>query len=196
MKNVCTKWLVTLVVLALVSFSAGCAPAIIGGGAVGAWKVGTDERSIGRIWDDAGIGTKVKAALVEDSRVGGMGIDVDVLDGVVYLHGTVETAAEVDRAVALARAASDVRDVRNNLVVGTKSIGQSIDDKLIGSRVKSRLFGEPGLRSLGIDVDVERGVVTLTGIVESQAQKRRVLALARNASGVRRVVDFVKVKEG
>ena len=132
--------------------------------------MGTDERSIGRIWDDTEIAAKVKAALVEDERVGGMGIDVDVLEGVVYLGGTVERAAEAERAVALAGAVKDVRGVRNNLAIGEKSIGQSIDDKVIGGRVRSRLLGEPGLRSLGIDVDVERGVVTLTGIVKSQGR--------------------------
>ena len=194
--NTCLKKVFRWGVLASVLVMAGCAPAVIGGGAVGAWKVGTDERSIGRMWDDTGIAARVKAALVEDERVGGLGIDVDVLEGVVYLGGTVETAAEANRAVTLARAVRDVRGVRNNLAVGKKTIGQSLDDQVIGGRVRSRLLGEPGLRSLGIDVDVERGVVTLTGIVKNQGQKRRVLELARGASGVVRIVDFVMVQGG
>ena len=179
---------------ALVSLSAGCGPALIGGGAVGAWSVGTDERTIGRMWDDAGIGAKVKAALLSDSLVGGMGIDVDVVDGVVYLNGTVDSAKTAAHAASVARGAAESRGLTNNLAVGEKSVGQSLDDKVIGGRVWGRLVGEPGLRSMNIDVDVERGVVTLTGKVASVAQKRRVVELARGVEGVARVKDFLKVK--
>lgn len=47
---------------------------------------------------------------------------------------------------------------------------------------------------MNIDVDVNRGVVTLTGIVKGNAQKSKVMAIARTTSGAVRVVDNLTVK--
>ncbi len=58
-----------LFVMFFVFSGAGCAPAIIGAGAAGGYKVGTDARSVGQMWDDATITARVKAALLKDSRV-------------------------------------------------------------------------------------------------------------------------------
>ena len=86
-----------------------------------------------------------------------------------------------------------VTEVKNNLQVGSRSFGQAFDDKVIGSKVKAKLIKEPGIRSLNIDVDVNKGVVTLTGKVGYQHQKDRVMEIARTTSGVIEVVDNIKV---
>lgn len=177
----------------MILLAAGCAPALIGGGAVGAYKVGTDERSMGRIWDDSAITAKVKSVLAKQSVSTAGKVDVDTLDGVVHLTGMLESRGEMERVVAIVTRVPEVKQVKNNLRVGSRSFGEAVDDSLIGGKIKSSLIGEPGLRSLGIDVDVNKGVVTLTGIVENREQKRRALAIAKSTKGVTGVVDFIKV---
>lgn len=173
----------------------GCAPALIGAGAAGAYKVGTDERTVGGMWSDATITTKVKSALVKDSRVSGWRIDVDTLERRVTLTGNVATQQEVEIAAEIARQVPGVKSVKNLLRVGEKTVGESMDDTVVGTRVKTRLAGEPGIKSLNIDVDVNKGVVALTGIVETDAQRRRIIEITRTTPGAADVVDNLTVRK-
>jgi hyperosmotically inducible protein len=86
-----------------------------------------------------------------------------------------------------------VKRVKNDLQVGSKSIGRAIDDKVIGSKIKAKLLKEPGIRSLNIDVDVNNGVVSLTGVVASKQQKERVMEIARTTSGTVKIIDNMRV---
>ena len=73
-------------------------------------------------------------------------------------------------------------------------MGQYLDDKMLVSKVKSKLFGEPYIRSLSIDVDVNLGVVSLTGFVKTKEQKEKALELARSVPNVVKVIDNIRVK--
>ena len=84
--------------LILLVTTAGCAPALVGAGAAGGYKVATDERGAGGVWDDATITTKVKNALGENPEVKARKIDVDTVEGAVILTGVVETEEEVQKA--------------------------------------------------------------------------------------------------
>ena len=66
--------------------------------------------------DDAYITTRVKTALLNDAEITGR-IDVDTVGGVVTLSGSVKTAAERDKAIALARKVTGVTDVKSALQV-------------------------------------------------------------------------------
>ena len=68
---------------------------------------------------DAKIATVIKTRLLMDSDISGFDIDVDVEDGNVVLTGTVDSDAEEDLAVEIAKNASDVKNVENNLKVVT-----------------------------------------------------------------------------
>lgn len=172
----------------------GCAPAVIGGATVGGYKATTDERTLGKMVDDTTLSSRVKTALLRDKSVPGMKIDVDVLEARVTLTGVVKTHAQAQGAVATAGSVEGVRSVRNNLSVGTTSIGQHADDTVIFSKIKTALIGEKGIRSLNIDVDVNKGRVTLTGIVKTEAQRRKVKAVAAKTRGVVSVVDNLSVR--
>jgi hyperosmotically inducible protein len=65
--------------------------------------------------DDAALTTKVKAALLADDQVKGTQINVDSSGGKVRLTGTVDTQAQVQRAVEIAKGVQGVQSVDNNL---------------------------------------------------------------------------------
>ena len=67
--------------------------------------------------DDSGLSTRVRTVLLNDPQVAAGQINVTATGGVVTLSGSVRTAAERDRAVALARQTSGVSDVRSELSV-------------------------------------------------------------------------------
>jgi len=74
-------------------------------------------KSVGETIDDATITTRVKTALLNDPDVGGLRIDVDTFKGLVTLSGSVKSAAERDKAVAIARRIGGVTDVKSTLQI-------------------------------------------------------------------------------
>ncbi len=72
--------------------------------------------------------------------------------------------------------------------------GNALDDTAITAKVKSAMIAEPGLKSMQIDVDTKGAVVTLSGTVDSAAQKEKARAIAQGVSGVQSVVDHLTTK--
>ena len=65
--------------------------------------------------------------------------------------------------------------------------GVAIEDTEITAKVKGSIFAEPGLRTLQISVDTVKGVVTLTGSVDTVQSSDRAKALAAAVAGVKQV---------
>jgi osmotically-inducible protein OsmY len=74
-------------------------------------------KSVDETVDDATITTRVKTSLLNDPDVATLRIDVDTFKGVVTLSGAVRTAAERDKAIALARKIGGVTDVKSTLQI-------------------------------------------------------------------------------
>ena len=66
---------------------------------------------------DAGITTQVKSALMADSMIGGLKIDVDTSNGRVTLRGTAPDSAARDKAGELAKGIEGVSGVDNQLLI-------------------------------------------------------------------------------
>ena len=54
-----------------------------------------------------------------------------------------------------------------------KSVGETVDDATITTRVKTSLLNDPDVGGLRIDVDTFKGVVTLSGAVKTQPNETR-----------------------
>jgi hyperosmotically inducible periplasmic protein len=74
-----------------------------------------------------------------------------------------------------------------------KTVGQTIDDSAITTRVKTAMLNDPQVGGLRIDVDTFKGAVTLSGRVKSATEREQALKLARNISGVTEVKDALQV---
>jgi osmotically-inducible protein OsmY len=74
-----------------------------------------------------------------------------------------------------------------------KTVGETIDDATITARVKTALLNDPQVGGMKIDVDTTQGVVTMSGIVKSQAEADRAVQLARQANGVKDVKSTLQV---
>jgi osmotically-inducible protein OsmY len=68
-----------------------------------------------------------------------------------------------------------------------RSTGEVIDDTAITTKVKTGLLGDPMVSAFAISVETSRGVVSLTGIVNSAAERARAIQVAQDVGGVRRV---------
>lgn len=154
-------------------------------------------RSLATATSDAAITAEVKSKLLADSDVAGSRIDVDTRNKVVTLSGTVSSAAESTRAVAIAAQVEGVGSVSNRLTVAgaeggnagstASRDGSTAADAMITAKVKTRLLADPDVAGLKIDVDTRASVVTLTGTVASEDQAARAVALASEVKGVSNV---------
>ncbi len=179
-----------LIILFIIS---GCGAAVVGGAAYGGYKGATDKRSIGTMVDDSVISSTVKSKMIADEFVKARNIDVDVLNGIVYLLGVVESASQKRMAADIARGVEGVRGIENQLVVGKTTAGQVLNDTILTSKIKTELLKAPDITSTNVDVDTYNNVVSLTGIVKSSAEKNKILDIVRKTAGNRQVVDNLSV---
>jgi osmotically-inducible protein OsmY len=91
------------------------------------------------------------------------------------------------------KAAATADKYENKMTEQGAKNAQSWDDTEITAKVKAEFLGEPGLKSLQISVDTVKGVVTLTGTVDSKANSDKARARAMSISGVRDVVNQLVV---
>ena len=76
-----------------------------------------------------------------------------------------------------------------------RTSGQYLDDQTITARVKSALFADPNVSGFQVNVDTYQGVVSLSGFVDTAAQKSKAEDVARQVSGVRQVQNNLSVRE-
>jgi len=72
--------------------------------------------------------------------------------------------------------------------------GEYIDDSVITTKVKAAIFNEPTLKSAEINVETFKGVVQLSGFVNSQADINKAVSLARSVDGVVSVKNDMRLK--
>ncbi|MDQ1921560.1 BON domain-containing protein [Massilia pseudoviolaceinigra] len=75
-----------------------------------------------------------------------------------------------------------------------RRIGVAIEDTAISARVKAALAGDPDVKARDVQVETFRGVVQLSGFVDSHENVQRALDVARRVNGVREVKNALIVK--
>ncbi len=110
----------SILLLILLNCLTGCTLLLLGGGAAGGYYVGTDERSLGEITDDAAITSKVKTKYFRDDHIHALDINVSTRNKVVTLEGTVKNKMAGERAIQIAKNTRGVLAIVNKLEVMPK----------------------------------------------------------------------------
>ena len=72
--------------------------------------------------------------------------------------------------------------------------GEYMDDSVITTKVKAAIFNEATLKSAEINVETFKGVVQLSGFVNSQSDINKAVEVARSVKGVTSVKNSMRVK--
>jgi hyperosmotically inducible protein len=75
-----------------------------------------------------------------------------------------------------------------------KTVGETIDDATITTRVKTAFINDPLIGAARIDVDTFKGVVTLSGRVKSKDEEAKAIALAKSIRGVVDVKSTLQIQ--
>ncbi len=162
------------------------------------------ERSLGERLDDLTIEAAVKAALILNENVSARKIGVSSDRGRVLLTGKIASPAEAELARKIADDIEGVVAVEFKLALeavpdkperGRKSIIEKVDDVRVVAQVRAALMVNRNIDSSEIEVASERGVVRLSGIVRSGAEKDLVQKIAEDCWGVKSVDNALRIKQ-
>ncbi|MCK9197371.1 MAG: BON domain-containing protein [Syntrophales bacterium] len=74
------------------------------------------------------------------------------------------------------------------------STGEYVDDSVITTKIKAKLAGDDFLKSFQISVESHKGIVQLSGFVDSQQSVEKAGQIARDIQGVQSVRNDLIVK--
>jgi osmotically-inducible protein OsmY len=72
--------------------------------------------------------------------------------------------------------------------------GEYVDDTVITSKVKTAILAESTLKSAEINVETFKGVVQLSGFVNSQGDINKAVEVTRSIKGVKSVTNSMRLK--
>lgn len=158
---------------------------------------------------DAWIDGKAEATLLFNGNLDSFDINTDVKDGNVVLTGKVDNSVDKKLAEELVANIDGVMSVDNKLTIVSDNDMESdvsddmeetvdegtseLTDAKIATVIKTRLLMDTDISGFDIDVDVENGVVMLTGDVDSDAERDLAVEIAKNASDVKEVKSELRV---
>jgi hyperosmotically inducible protein len=158
----------------------------------------SQEATPGEYIDDSVITTKVKSKLGADDFLKSFQISVETRKGIVQLSGFVNTQKAIDKAGEIANNVKGVQSVKNDLSVKEsqdESVGEYVDDSVITTTVKSKLGADDFLKSFQIGVETRKGIVQLSGFVNTQKAIDKAVEIAKKVKGVQSVKNDLIVKE-
>ena len=183
------------VVVALAGSLSGCAVVAVGGLVAGV-SAARQERSVGTALDDIGVKTAVVTGLEHEQGGAFLNVSVTVVEGRVLMTGRVSSPETRLNATRLAWSVQGVRKVDNEIEV-TDQTGwrDRPKDIYIRTEIAADILTDRSIHDVNYTIDVVNGVVYLTGVGQDQAEVDRVIAHAMRFTGVKRVENFVVLKD-
>lgn len=139
---------------------------------------------------DQSISDHVEDELLFDPAVLSTAIDVTTTDGIVSLDGSVDNLLAKERAAKLAQSVKGVRAVINEIKVLP---AVTRPDRQIEKDIEAALRTDPATESYEVVVNVDDGVTTIDGDVESWQEKQLVAQVAKGVRGVTDLINNVSV---
>ncbi len=187
--------LVRCAVVMLVPLLSGCVLVAAGAGVAGI-SAARQERTIGNAVDDARIKTTLDTRLAKESPGLYLRVATTVVEGRVLLTGRVDVPENRLAASRVAWSVEGVRKVDNDIEVS--DISGWLDgpaDLIMRTELATALLADKGVKDVNYTTDVVHGVVYLMGIAQNKEELDRVIAHAQKLNGVRRVENYVVLKD-
>lgn len=177
---------------------AACVETAVIGGAAAVGSVALQDRGIKGASQDLAIRAQINDLWFKDPNGQAFmrDLNLQVQEARVLVSGEVATADMRADAIQLAWKASGVREIINEVEVGnTGGLRTYWNDSKIVRELEGRMLLEREVTSPNYSVESYNGVVFLLGVAQDQTELNRVLQLARNISGVKKVVNHVLLRD-
>ena len=152
---------------------------------------------------DKSINNEVFDLLLSNGSLAPTGVRFETRDGVVTISGdtrSLDHKAQLDNVIGKLPGVQNVVDNRsvttteeNEPASAAKS--QKVNDTSITDEIKSALMFHNSTSNTITQIETKNGVVTITGVAKSEAEKTRITKLATDINGVTSVVNNMSVSE-
>ncbi len=183
------------ILLALPLMLSGCLKAVVGAVAEVGLSV-AQERSVGAAVDDAAILIEIKEAyLQKDVNELSTAVSIEVIEGRVFLTGSVKDPVTRISAVRLAWQPKGVKEVINEIQVSNnRGLKQIAKDNAISSQISGKMLMNEDIKSINYSIETVNNIVYVMGIGQSIKEVDLVTNIARTVKGVEKVISHVRLK--
>ena len=155
-----------------------------------------EERTLGDAVEDLATQAELNHLFFQDGLELYRDVSFSVVEGRVLLKGSVPTHEDRIRAGWVARQATGISEVINEMQVTAETgILDYVRDRWTSLRLDTKLLLDIDVLSINYDVETVNGTVYLLGIAQSEDELKRVKAHASSIGGVRDVVSHVVMKD-
>ncbi len=178
-----------LLIILLVTFLSSCSP-------VGRFGAGVDitfdPRTIGMQIDDTIMQKNLVARLSLNEKKYFLNIQVEVLDGRIFLSGKVDEPEEKIKITKFAWETKGVREVKNAITIkGNSNFKQTAKDILITSQLRTALIFNKKTKSRNYTLETINKKIYIFGIAMDNEEKKEVLSEAEKIYDVEEVIPSI-----
>ena len=175
----------------------GCVAAGVAAGAGAAVGVAAvQEKGVSAAARDIRIRTEINSLWLQADENLLYDIELQVQESRVLLTGSVEDPELRLKAVRLAWQVEGVKEVINEIEISDKSgFGNYARDVQISTELRSTLIVDKEVSSINYSIETVNQTIYFMGVAKSREELDRVIDHARNIEYVRRVRNYVRVKE-
>ena len=151
-----------------------------------------DPRTIGMQIDDTIMQKNLVARLSLNEKKYFLSIQVEVLDGRIFLSGKVDEPEEKIKITKLAWETKGVREVKNAITIkGNSNFKQTAKDILITSQLRTALILNKKTKSRNYTLETINKNIYIFGIAMDEDEKREVMLEAEKIYDVEKIIPSI-----
>ena len=155
-------------------------------------SVALDPRTLGTQIDDSIMQKNLQARLILVEKKYLIKVSVKVLDGRIFLGGTVDEPEEKLKITKMAWETKGVRSVKNNIAIRQKfSIKNTAIDVLITSQLRTALILNKNVKSANFNIDTINQKTYVFGIAYTEDEKKEIIQEAKQIVDLKELVTSI-----
>jgi len=183
------KYLSLLCVLVLLNSCVGSSTSGVFGSGV---SIALDPRTLGTQIDDSIMQKNLQARLALTEKKYLVKISVKVLDGRIFLGGSVNEPEEKLKITKMAWETKGTRSVKNNIFIKKEfSFKNTAKDILITSQLRTALILNKNVKSANFNIDTVNQTTYIFGIAHTEDEKREIIQEAKQIVDLEKLVTSI-----
>jgi len=159
-------------------------------------SVALDPRSVGTQIDDNIMQKNLKGRMLLKDKKYLLSINTKVLDGRIFVTGTVDNPEEKLQITKMAWETKGVRSVKNDVIIKEEfNFKQSAKDLLITSQLRSALIFNQNIKSTNYNIDTFKEKIYIYGIALTKDEQKEVIKEAKSIVDVKSVIASILLVE-
>ena len=159
-------------------------------------SVAFDPRSVGTQIDDSIMEKSLKTKILLRDKNHLLKVKTKVLDGRIFLTGTVDDPEEKLQLTKLAWETKGVRSVRNDIKIKEEfNFSQSAKDLLITSQLRTAIILNKEIKATNYQIDTYKKKIFIYGIAQTSDEKDLVIKEAKEILDVEDVIASIMLVE-